>query len=111
MTDLEDKILKTNIPGKYTWWDKDSDEEHSLHDSDEELTDEQLKERGMTDMQKVQKWESMGDVPKPLQMAALNNARRAAGEVGAMHTGPKGVLNDYKNAKREAEANYEIEQQ
>ena len=23
MTDLEDKILKKNIPGKYTWWDKD----------------------------------------------------------------------------------------
>jgi len=26
MCDLEDKILKKNIPGKYSWWEKEKDD-------------------------------------------------------------------------------------
>lgn len=105
MCDLEDKILKKNIPGKYTWWEKDSDEEGSLHDSDEEPGSGEPKQ---TDMQKVQKWEEQ-EIPKPLQMAALNNLRN--GQSGAANTGPKGVLQDYKVAKKQMELDYEVEQQ
>jgi hypothetical protein len=113
MCDLEDKILKKNIPGKYTWWDKDSDEEGEKervieNDNDEPLTDEQIAEKKMTDMQKVQKWEEV-DMPKPLQIAALNNMRGT--QAGAAHTGPKGVLADYKQAKKDMELQYEIDQQ
>ncbi|GMI29938.1 hypothetical protein TrCOL_g6438 [Triparma columacea] len=102
MTDLEDKILKKNIPGKYTWWDKDSDEENSLHDSD----DDDYNKDSTTDMQKVQKWEEK-EIPKPLQMAMLNNLRTE--QRGAKHTGVKGVMEDYKQAKKQAELDYEIE--
>ncbi|GMH99374.1 hypothetical protein TrLO_g14578 [Triparma laevis f. longispina] len=101
MTDLEDKILKKNIPGKYTWWDKDSDEEGSLHDSDSDHEPDKT-----TDMQKVQKWEEK-EIPKPLQMQMLNNLR--TGQRGAKHTGVKGVLEDYKQAKKQKELEYEIE--
>ena len=27
MCDLEDKILKKNIPGKYSWWEREEGEE------------------------------------------------------------------------------------
>jgi len=106
MTDLEDKILKKNIPGKYTWWDKDSDEEgenERVIEGDMALTDEQIADKKLTDMQRVQKWEkSEIEMPKPLQMAALNNMRGT--QAGAMHTGPKGVLEDYKQAKKAVSA-------
>jgi len=103
MTDLEDKILKKNIPGKYTWWDKDSDEEGDIVDSDDDTPKDKT-----TDMQKVQKWEEK-EIPKPLQMQMLNNLRTS--ERGAKHTGVKGVLEDYKQAKKQKELEYEIEQQ
>mmetsp|Transcript_16236 Transcript_16236/g.33364 ORF Transcript_16236/g.33364 Transcript_16236/m.33364 type:complete len:367 (+) Transcript_16236:44-1144(+) len=105
MTDLEDKILKKNIPGKYTWWDKDSDEEKSLHDSDSDHDDVNTQDR-KTDVQKVAKWEEQ-EIPKPLQMQMLNNLR--ADQREAKHTGVKGVLEDYKQAKKQKELEYEIE--
>ena len=80
-----------------------SDEEHSLHDTDSE-TEQEAKPK--TDMQKVAKWEE-SEVPKPLQMAMLNNLR--ADQRGAKHTGPKGVLEDYKQAKKQKELEYEID--
>lgn len=106
MCDLEDKILKKNIPGKYTWWDKDSDEENSLHGSDDSNYDPDAPK--LTDMQKVQKWEEQ-EIPKPLQMAALNNLRKGQG--GACNTGVKGVLADYKEAKAQKIADYEIQEE
>ena len=100
MADLEDKILKKNIPGKYTWWDKDSDEEDSASGSDGEGV-----AVGSDVMSRVQKWEEK-EIPKPLQMAMLNNARTT--ERGAKHTGPKGVMEDYKQHKKQEELEYEI---
>ncbi|GMI24920.1 hypothetical protein TrRE_jg7189, partial [Triparma retinervis] len=57
-------------------------------------------------MQKVQNWEEK-EIPKPLQMAMLNNLRTE--QRGAKHTGVKGVMEDYKQAKKQAELDYEIE--
>ena len=57
-------------------------------------------------MQKVTEWEE-SEVPKPLQMAMLNNLR--VDQRGAKHTGVKGVLEDYKQAKKQKELEYEIE--
>mmetsp|Transcript_17301 Transcript_17301/g.34717 ORF Transcript_17301/g.34717 Transcript_17301/m.34717 type:complete len:325 (+) Transcript_17301:441-1415(+) len=57
-------------------------------------------------MQKVTEWEE-NEVPKPLQMAMLNNLR--VDQRGAKHTGVKGVLEDYKQAKKQKELEYEIE--
>jgi hypothetical protein len=105
MCDLEDKILKKNIPGKYTWWEEEERDMYGQVYTDSECSDE---EAGMSEMQKVQKWEK-AEMPKPLQMTALANLR--ATQSGAKHTGPKGVIEDHKQAKKQMELNYEIEQQ
>mmetsp|Transcript_17052 Transcript_17052/g.25213 ORF Transcript_17052/g.25213 Transcript_17052/m.25213 type:complete len:262 (-) Transcript_17052:29-814(-) len=82
MTTLEDKILKKNIPGKYTWWESDECENPHSDDSYEEA-------------EKV--CDSSGpkiDVHK-----------------GRANTGVKGVIADYKSHRKKQIANEEIEKQ
>jgi len=118
MTDLEDKILKKNIPGKYSWWDKDSDdlggqtamdaETYDRYNDDSDCSEDS--NEGLTDIQRVQKMEK-DEVPKPLQIQALANLRSSQQGGPSKNTGVKGVKEDYKNAKKQMELDYEIEQQ
>jgi hypothetical protein len=109
MSDLEDKILKHNIPNKYSWWDKDHDDDGGrIHENIIAEGEEVDPDDKLTDMQKVQKWEE-AEIPKPLQMAALNNIQKQ--RTGTCNTGVKGVLADYKEAKQKMEEDYLISQQ
>ena len=115
MTDLEDKILKKNIPGKYSWWDKDKDdlggqtsEAYGRHNDDSDCSVDS--NEGLTDIQRVQKMEKE-EIPKPLQIQALANLQSSRQGGPSKNTGVKGVKEDYKNAKKQMELDYEIEQQ
>lgn len=96
--DLEDKILKKNIPGKYTWWEKDSDEEGEKARAewvDEEASDPEAE---LTDLQKQQKWVE-NDCPEPIRRTIM-----ARQEKERARTGVKGVLADYGDWKRSKNA-------
>lgn len=118
MCDLEDKILKKNIPGKYSWWDKEKDDmggstvtdaaAYDRHNDDSDCSVDS--NEGLTDVQRVQKMEKE-EIPKPLQIQALKNLQDSRQGGPSKNTGVKGVKEDYKNAKKEMELNYEIEQQ
>lgn len=77
MTDLEDRLLKKNIPGKYSWWDEDYnnernrvvDDDDSVHDDDEDVVN--------------------GHARKPIEKSF--EARSSSGKSGV-----KGVLADYR---------------
>lgn len=96
--DLEDKILKKNIPGKYTWWEKDSDEEGEGARAewvDEEASDPEAE---LTELQKQQKWVE-NDCPEPIRRTIM-----ARQEKERARTGVKGVLADYGDWKRSKNA-------
>lgn len=96
--DLEDKILKKNIPGKYTWWEKDSDEEGEGARADWVDREASDPETEMTELEKQQKWVE-NDCPEPIRRTIM-----AREEKERARTGVKGVLADYDAWKLSADA-------
>lgn len=96
--DLEDKILKKNIPGKYTWWDKDSDEEGEGARADWVDREASDPEAELTELQKQKKWVD-NDCPEPIRRTIM-----ARQEKERARTGVKGVLADYDAWKLSADA-------
>lgn len=96
--DLEDKILKKNIPGKYTWWDKDSDEEGEGARADWVDREASDPETEMTELEKQQKWVE-NDCPEPIRRTIM-----AREEKERARTGVKGVLADFDAWKLSADA-------
>ncbi|CAM9807052.1 unnamed protein product, partial [Ectocarpus sp. 12 AP-2014] len=96
--DLEDKILKKNIPGKYTWWEKDSDEEGETARADWVDREASDPEREMTEMEKQKKWVD-NDCPEPIRRTIM-----ARQEKERARTGVKGVLADFDAWKLSADA-------
>jgi hypothetical protein len=74
MAGLEDKILKQNIPGKYTWWDKDSDEVGPGARAEWLDPDESDPEKEMTELEKQKKWVE-SDCPETVRRTIM--ARQA----------------------------------
>lgn len=99
--DLEDKILKKNIPGKYTWWDKDSDEEGERARADWIDREASDPEAEMTELEKQKKWVDT-DCPEPIRRTIM-----ARQEKERARTGVKGVLADYDAWKLSADAGME----
>lgn len=96
--DLEDKILKKNIPGKYTWWEKDSDEEGAGARADWVDREASDPEKEMTEMEKQKKWVD-NDCPEPIRRTIM-----ARQEKERARTGVKGVLADFDAWKLSADA-------
>ena len=96
--DLEDKILKKNIPGKCTWWEKDSDDEGEGARADWVDRDASDPEREMTEMEKQKKWVD-NDCPEPIRRTIM-----ARQEKERARTGVKGVLADFDAWKLSADA-------
>lgn len=92
---LEDRLLRTNIPGRFSWWDKDADEvgDKARAEWIDPKSDEAAAFAAQNDMQKM-KWCADNDVPEPLAKNAY------ARQTGAK-TGPKGVLADYKQHRED----------
>lgn len=84
MGDLEDRILKKNIPGKYTWWDEYIEPERAEENEDEVVDDQEDDPQA-------------NFVPSTAPSTLAPTTRKS---------GPKGVLADYKlhqeERKREA---------
>jgi hypothetical protein len=70
MTSLEDQILKKNIPGKYSWWDKDSDEEGEKARAEWFDPDASDPEKEMTELEKQKKWVD-ADCPEPVRRTIM----------------------------------------
>lgn len=96
--DLEDKILKKNIPGKYTWWEKDSDEEGQKARADWVDRDASDPEAEMTELEKQKKWVD-NDCPEPIRRTIMARQEKARAR-----TGVKGVLADFDAWKLSADA-------
>lgn len=96
--DLEDRILKKNIPGKYTWWEKDSDEEGERARADWIDREASDPEKEMTELQKQTKWVE-NDCPEPIRRTIVARQERERAR-----TGVKGVLADYRDWKLSADA-------
>ncbi|CAM9158594.1 unnamed protein product [Hapterophycus canaliculatus] len=96
--DIEDKILKKNIPGKYTWWEKDSDEEGAEARADWVDREASDPEKEMTEMEKQKKWVD-NDCPEPIRRTIM-----ARQEKERARTGVKGVLADFDAWKLSADA-------
>lgn len=78
---LEDKLLRRNIPGRYTHWDRDSDEELA-QDKESEVSEEE---------------EEQVEVPQPTEVP---EAMRYGEAPGAHRAGAKGQLAQYRYFKR-----------
>lgn len=76
---LEDKLLRRNIPGRYTHWDRDSDEESAHNESEASEEPEE---------------------PMPPQPAEVPEALRYGEAPGAHRAGAKGQLAQYRYFKR-----------
>lgn len=86
-------MLKKNIPGRYSWWDKDDDEEGERARAewvDSEGSDNEGKSQ--SDFSKMQQLADDG-VPEPVRNSSYVKARGG-------RTGPKGVIEDYKEHKK-----------
>ena len=105
MADLEDRILKKNIPGRYSQWNDDDDKR--INEEQENGFSDEEQETDLVDT--VRKWEQE-EIPKPLQLSALSSAGiNAPGK--STRTGPKGVLQDYKMEKQRQEHNKAVEKE
>ena len=108
MTDLEDRFLKKNIPGKYSQWDDFNEKRQNEEEDDDQMDEWEFDKNKSTEFEQVRKWDR-DSVPKPLQISALasknniNNSKHA--------TGPKGVLNDYREQKQLEAYNRQIEEE
>ncbi|CAM9324356.1 unnamed protein product, partial [Chrysoparadoxa australica] len=94
MGDLEDTILKKNIPGKYSRWEKDEDEvgpNSRAEWIDEDASDPEAE---LSEMQQQRKWVE-ADMPEPLRRGFAARQAREKEEKRAQ-TGVKGVLSEYK---------------
>lgn len=126
MTDLEDRILKQNIPGKYSSWhdDDDDDEKKQLLDVDENDFNHSEEEEDIDNddgcnprkknntplVQSDWKQARKQDGSKTLQVETLEGRQRQTRR-GAKNgsTGVKGVLNDYRTAREEEKQRRTIE--
>mmetsp|Transcript_39730 Transcript_39730/g.124082 ORF Transcript_39730/g.124082 Transcript_39730/m.124082 type:complete len:385 (-) Transcript_39730:46-1200(-) len=86
---IEDRILKKNIPGKYSWWEKDGDEEQENERAgvNGALSDDDDGE----EISEVDRQRALQNVPEPIRNAYNANRIREKG-----NTGVKGVLQDYR---------------
>lgn len=93
MVDLEEAILKQNVPGKYTSWtgeDSDRRQEAALDScSDDDSEDDEFYFKDLPPMMTSSSQQQQ-------QQAATTMPLRPSG-----NTGVKGVIADYKEAKRE----------
>eukprot|EP00619_Florenciella_sp_RCC1007_P010333 CAMPEP_0205909152 /NCGR_PEP_ID=MMETSP1325-20131115/3679_1 /ASSEMBLY_ACC=CAM_ASM_000708 /TAXON_ID=236786 /ORGANISM="Florenciella sp., Strain RCC1007" /LENGTH=364 /DNA_ID=CAMNT_0053275423 /DNA_START=109 /DNA_END=1203 /DNA_ORIENTATION=+ len=103
---LEDKLLRKNIPGRYSHWDKDDDEEEGNKNYRAEWVDqgEGADESGaagqpMNESERMDR--DIADIQKKIEAGMPEAVAKTsyAHQMGAK-TGPKGVLNDYKEHKR-----------
>lgn len=86
--------MKKNIPGKYTWWEKDSDEENGRARADWLDPDASDPEAEMTELEKQKKWIE-NDCPEPIRRTIMARQERERAR-----TGVKGVLADFRDWKR-----------
>jgi hypothetical protein len=77
MTSLEDQILKKNIPGKCSWWDKDSDEEGEKARAEWFDPDASDPEKEMTELEKQKKWVD-ADCPEPVRRIIMARQEKVA---------------------------------
>lgn len=94
MADLEDRILKKNIPGKYTWWDEYN--ENQPADRNEEAN---YDEYGNTAADEPQ--ETIGHHAAAAS-ASNDSAPPSARSSSSTKAGIKGVLENYKLDQEEA---------
>uniref|UniRef100_A0A7R9UGG9 Phosducin domain-containing protein n=1 Tax=Pinguiococcus pyrenoidosus TaxID=172671 RepID=A0A7R9UGG9_9STRA len=89
---LEDKMLKKNIPGKYSWWDDEDD--HRGDDDDGEVQDPDEEGKDDLDVQRA-----LQDAPEPVRRACMSQRVREKD-----NTGVKGVLRDFEEWRDEEDA-------
>lgn len=90
--------MKKNIPGKYTWWEKDSDEEGAGARADWIDREASDPEAEMTEMEKQRKWVE-NDCPEPIKRTIMAREQKERAR-----TGVKGVLADFDAWKLSADA-------
>lgn len=84
MGTLEDQILKRNIPGKYTWWERDDDEAGGSKVRAEWLDpDASDPEKEMTELEKQRKWVE-ADCPEPVRRTIEARAAKASAQTTAV---------------------------
>lgn len=82
MADLEDRLLKKNIPGKYSWWDDGYNKEKDRLDQHEDSESDN---------------ENVGDDLVDGRRAKINNSKSSEGSRSSSgKSGVKGVLTDYR---------------
>jgi hypothetical protein len=98
---IEDKILRKNIPGRYSSWEKDEDEEGPKARAEwidrEEGIDESEEDLNPSET-----------LLPPQTTAASSSSSNSSGYSGTTRTGPKGVLQDYKEHQRIEQHNREL---
>ncbi|CAM9940217.1 unnamed protein product [Phaeothamnion confervicola] len=112
MADLEEQLLKKNIPGKYSWWDPDDDEVGPNARTDWLDPDASDPEQDMSEVDRQRKFVE-ADVPEPVRRSIMaGEAERQRGVAKtAAKTGPKGVLNDYRAAKAAESAQRQMDRE
>lgn len=89
MCDLEEQILKRNVPGKCSWWDKDSDEEGKSKRCNWLDPDASDPEQEMSEMDRQRRFVE-AEVPDPIRRSVMANREKERAR-----TGVKGVLADH----------------
>uniref|UniRef100_A0A6U3QXS5 Phosducin domain-containing protein n=1 Tax=Ditylum brightwellii TaxID=49249 RepID=A0A6U3QXS5_9STRA len=106
MSGLEDRILKQNIPGKYSWWDNDDEARPNHHHDDGDNDNDE--NNSLNEVEQVKQWDAQG-VPKPLQISALEGGPVPHNGGKSQNTGAKGVLNDYRQTRAIESHNRQVE--
>lgn len=91
MTDLEEKFLKKNIPGKYSTWSEYREEDHN----DETSEASQGCDSDEEDLNHHHRHGTRNDSQQPSSSTSAPIAPRSG-----HNTGVKGVLNDHRQAKQ-----------
>lgn len=106
---IEDKLLKKNIPGKHSWWEKDGDEDREMARAfDPDAADPQCCAADNSDgaLIEEQRQLAMAGVPEPLRHAHAAQRLREKG-----NTGVKGVLKDYREWRDNENETQRLEQE
>ncbi|KAG5176263.1 thioredoxin-like protein [Tribonema minus] len=105
MSTLEDQILKQNIPGKYSWWEKDTDEAGPKARAEWFDPDASDPEQELTELEKQKKWVE-ADCPDPVRRTIMARAEKERAR-----TGVKGVLADHAAYQASEMADHQLQQQ
>ena len=104
--DLEDSILKQNIPGRWSTHEPKDDVRNEENDDHSDVEEDAVPQTEDEALMEHARYLSSADVPEPIRRGILNERQKKS------KTGVKGVLADYKaaceldKAQREATADY-----